>query len=273
MSHAFPIGVAVTYRPGSSGLGAVRTGRGIRFDHQFPSHGGRPRSDETKPEASLRRVSQPCPSAILRNSCHCGDRRFVRLRLRTAARAQDCAAPPAAEASADGITRAAPADRRAGRIPASQQYGKWWDASACWRAAALFERFVVNPSTASSVLRAAEMALYDSGKHDLLLMSADEGAGGAWPQAGYARCSRGKGPKSSSGLCSRSRSAQQPRLRATMACRLNIVFHGSRGRGQRGVSLELSGPRAKFGALFPMPPRKGIRPSRRSSPAPLMALA
>ncbi|HUB85971.1 MAG TPA: penicillin-binding protein activator [Rhizomicrobium sp.] len=37
---------------------------------------------------------------------------------------------------------------------------------------------------ASSMLRAAEMALYDSGKRDLLLMSADEGAGGAEAAAG-----------------------------------------------------------------------------------------
>jgi ABC-type branched-subunit amino acid transport system substrate-binding protein len=37
---------------------------------------------------------------------------------------------------------------------------------------------------ASSMLRAAEMALYDSGKHDLLLMSADEGAGGVEAASG-----------------------------------------------------------------------------------------
>jgi branched-chain amino acid transport system substrate-binding protein len=37
---------------------------------------------------------------------------------------------------------------------------------------------------ASSMLRAAEMALYDSGKRDLLLMPADEGSGGAEAAAG-----------------------------------------------------------------------------------------
>jgi ABC-type branched-subunit amino acid transport system substrate-binding protein len=37
---------------------------------------------------------------------------------------------------------------------------------------------------ASSMLKAAEMALYDSGKRDLLLMTADEGSGGAEAAAG-----------------------------------------------------------------------------------------
>ena len=37
---------------------------------------------------------------------------------------------------------------------------------------------------ASSMLKAAEMALYDSGKHDLLIMTADEGSGGGEAAAG-----------------------------------------------------------------------------------------
>ncbi|HTT83122.1 MAG TPA: penicillin-binding protein activator [Rhizomicrobium sp.] len=37
---------------------------------------------------------------------------------------------------------------------------------------------------AASMLKAAEMALFDSGKHELLLMTADEGAGGAEAAAG-----------------------------------------------------------------------------------------
>jgi hypothetical protein len=114
---------------------------------------------------------------------------------------------------------------------------------------------------AKAMMRAAELALYDSGNKTIILMTAED-TGTPADAAAAAQKLLGEAPKSSSGRCSPARSKRSHRSRAIAACRSWPSPPTAKWRAMASI-CSVSSRKTRLSASSLMPP---ARAARRSAP-------